>query len=156
MVSALVLPSGWYSGSLAPTVRLVQSNSMFQSLRGTPSISAITQIGSSADTRSTKSISPVSPSLAIASRIPVAIPSTRLAIPRIARGVNRLFTSDRYEWCSGGSMLRSMRAGRSTPWADPTVRRGAFRYSEGCREISVMSACRVIAQKGRPDGGSTG
>ena len=57
-VSSGVLPSRWYSGSPAPIVRLVQSKSRSQSERGTPSIHAITAIGSGAATFCTKSHSP--------------------------------------------------------------------------------------------------
>jgi hypothetical protein len=68
-----VMPSGWYSGSAAPIVRLVQSNRSFQSSRGTPSIHAITAIGSGADTFSTKSHSPSSDWVISASTISLPI-----------------------------------------------------------------------------------
>ena len=55
-------PSPWYSGSPEPTVRLVQRNSISQSLRGTPSRSQSTASGSGPEMRSTKSISPSGPS----------------------------------------------------------------------------------------------
>ena len=48
-VALLSVPGTWYSGSPAPIVRFVQSNSSFQSDRGTPSSHAITAIGSGAD-----------------------------------------------------------------------------------------------------------
>ena len=88
-VSSGVFPSCWYSGSPAPIVRFVQSKSRFQSDFGTPSIHAITAIGSGAETRCTKSHSPESVSSTRASTISLPICSMSACMRRSAAGRKR-------------------------------------------------------------------
>ncbi len=82
----------WYSGSSAPIIRLDQSNTRWRSSCGTPTRSAITWSGSSAEICSTKSAEPFSHT---ESMIPSVATTTLASRSRIIRGVNPLLTSRR-------------------------------------------------------------
>jgi len=115
-------------------------------------------IGSGAAIFSTKSTSP-SISASMSSTKPRAIRSTSPWIFFSAAGVKRALISLRWARCFGLSISIRV-AGRSKSVGAPSSpccaastrgwmnKRGPFRNTSGCLLIAVMSACRVIAQKG--------
>ena len=84
--------SPWYSGSSLPTMLLDHSNILWRSSGGTPSSSAMTRSGSSAEIWVTKSASPFSMTSSMMSSVERWMLSSR---SRTVRGVNPLFTSRR-------------------------------------------------------------
>ena len=82
----------WYSGSSAPIMRLDQSKTRCRSSWGTPTRSAMTWSGSSAEICSTKSADPCSHT---ASRIESVADTTLTSRSRIILGVKPLLTSRR-------------------------------------------------------------
>ena len=96
------VPGIWYSGSSEPIMRFDQSKTMRRSSWGTPSSSAMTSRGSSAEISSTKSAVPRSHT---ESMMPSAYPMICRSRSRTILGVKPLLTRRRYRVCMVGSML---------------------------------------------------
>ena len=82
----------WYSGSSLPTMRLDHSNMRWRSSWGTPSSSAMTWSGSSAERSVTKSASPFSTTWSMMASVERWMLSSR---SRTMRGVKPLLTRRR-------------------------------------------------------------
>ncbi len=139
------VPSGTYSGSPAPRITFVWSNTNWCWLFGIPIMSQMMRIGNGAESSVTKSHSPFSTTASMASRAARSTFSSRRA--RRWR-VNSGDTSLRCRMCFGSSMLMKLpkNSRNMTGMSGMLVAPFDEQKSCGSRLARRMSACFVTAQ----------